>query len=423
VLLNQGTITHRPDGWEPTVVAGAALLRLGIPAVLPWLLERAVARLRGGRPAVQLAIRRLQLDSGTPARVVGGVAVVLAGAIALDAVLASQAAKYDVPSYLRVQHSDLVPTVQVYVEGADPAPVADGIRSVQGVRSAVMVRELTVDVDNGRSMYGLAVVDCETLLRYAAVKRCTDGDVFRPAGDRGGELTPGRTVTLRGSGGGTDRQTGVPWTVPGGIEEIDLAGNYIGYGTLLLTPGALGDVRVPASLGRVMVFADLGQPDLLERIRNTVVPYGSKVHVSAMYSTSRPETLDLLLTIRNGLLGGALFTLLLAGISMLVLALEQMRERRRPLAALAATGVPTGTLARSLLWQNTVPVLLAVVVAVITGIGLAGLVFRMIDEPFAMDWGSVAIYSGVATVLVLLVTAMTLPTLRSATRLAALRTE
>jgi CubicO group peptidase (beta-lactamase class C family) len=100
-----------------------------------------------------------------------------------------------------------------------------------------------------------------------------------------------------------------------------------------------------------------------------------------------------------------------------------MRERRRPLAALAASGVPTGALARSLLWQNAVPVLLAVVVAVVTGIGLAQLVFRMVGDPFTMDWLGVALYSGAATVLVLLVTAMTLPTLRSATRLAALRTE
>ena len=49
--------------------------------------------------------------------------------------------------------------------------------------------------------------------------------------------------------------------------------------------------------------------------------------------------------------------------------------------------------------------------------------FRLIDEPFSMNWLSVAMYSAVATVLVLLVTAMIMPTLRSATRLAALRME
>jgi len=159
-------------------------------------------------------------------------------------------------------------------------------------------------------------------------------------------------------------------------------------------------------------------------VRTAVAPYGWRARVDANGTDrSRSQTLELFLTVRNGLLGGALFTLLLAGISMLVLALEQMRERRRPLAALAASGVPTGTIARSLLWQNTVPVLVAVVVAVLTGIGLAELVFRLIDEPFSMDWLSVAMYSAVATVLVLLVTAMIMPTLRSATRLAALRME
>jgi hypothetical protein len=43
-------------------------------------------------------------------------------------------------------------------------------------------------------------------------------------------------------------------------------------------------------------------------------------------------------TIKSLLLAGSLFTLLLAGVSMLVLALEHVRERRRPLAVLAAAG-------------------------------------------------------------------------------------
>jgi hypothetical protein len=61
--------------------------------------------------------------------------------------------------------------------------------------------------------------------------------------------------------------------------------------------------------------------------------------------------------------------------------------------------------------------------AVAVGIGLAQLVLQLFEEPFTMDWALVALFSGVAAVLVLLVTALTLPTLRSATRLAALRSE
>jgi FtsX-like permease family protein len=424
LLFSQGNITHRPGGWEPQVVLGAAMLLLGIPAMLPWLLERAVARLRGGRPAMQLAIRRLQLDSGTPARVVGGVAVVLAGAIALDAVLASQAARYDLPAYQRLNRGDLLPSIMVTATDGDSDAIAGSVRAVPGVRSAIVAREVGImhDGDRGPSN-SMTVVDCEPLLHYAAVDHCTDGDVFRPD-DRHDELAAGQTVTLVGYGPYAERQSTQRWTLPSQIGQIRYTGNYFSYGSLLVTPGALRGLPLPAGTStQIGVFADRTQPDVLEQVRNAIVPYGWRVRASAMYGTGRSQTLDLLLTVRNGLLGGALFTLLLAGISMLVLALEQMRERRRPLAALAATGVPTGTLARSLLWQNTVPVLLAVAVAVVTGIGLAEMVFRLIDEPFAMDWGNVALYSGVAIVLVLLVTAMTLPTLRSATRLACLRTE
>ena len=75
---------------------GASALLIGVPAILPWLLERIIGRVRGGAPSWQLAIRRLQMDSGTPARVVGGVAVVLAGAIALQLMLFATANRYNV---------------------------------------------------------------------------------------------------------------------------------------------------------------------------------------------------------------------------------------------------------------------------------------------------------------------------------------
>ncbi len=78
--------TGKPDEWP--VVSGIVLLMLGIPVVLPWLVERVVFQMRGRTPALQLAVRRLQLDSGTAARVVGGVAVVLAGTVTVQMMLA-----------------------------------------------------------------------------------------------------------------------------------------------------------------------------------------------------------------------------------------------------------------------------------------------------------------------------------------------
>ena len=61
-------------------------LLVGVAALLPWVVERAVGRLGAGKVAWQLAVRRLQLDPGGPARAVSGITVAVAGAIALQMV-------------------------------------------------------------------------------------------------------------------------------------------------------------------------------------------------------------------------------------------------------------------------------------------------------------------------------------------------
>jgi hypothetical protein len=75
------------------------------------------------------------------------------------------------------------------------------------------------------------------------------------------------------------------------------------------------------------------------------------------------------------------------------------------------------------LWQTAVPVALAVVVAVGIGIGIAGLVIRMVDLPLRVDWPTIGVFAAAAVALVFAMTALTLPALRGATRLAAMRTE
>ncbi|GLW89419.1 hypothetical protein Aglo03_02350 [Actinokineospora globicatena] len=75
------------------VPAGVLCLVLAVPALLPWLVERFVAGLRGGPPSWHLAVRRLQFDTATPSRVVSGIAVVLAGAIAVRTLTSSLAGR------------------------------------------------------------------------------------------------------------------------------------------------------------------------------------------------------------------------------------------------------------------------------------------------------------------------------------------
>jgi len=74
--------------------------------------------------------------------------------------------------------------------------------------------------------------------------------------------------------------------------------------------------------------------------------------------------------VQRGLYAGALAVLATIGASLLVSSSEQMRERARVFAALAAVGVRRSTLSWSLLLGNLVPVLLGAALAVVTGLGL-----------------------------------------------------
>ncbi|MCE7006893.1 hypothetical protein LWC34_29300 [Kibdelosporangium philippinense] len=123
----------------------------------------------------------------------------------------------------------------------------------------------------------------------------------------------------------------------------------------------------------------------------------------------------------NYLLISAFITLLIAIASLIVVALEQMRERRRSLAVLSANGVPRSTLARALLWQTSIPVTVVVVVATVAGLALAAVLLTATGRPVDIDWATVALLGSAALGSVLLVTVLTLPALWQATSTTALR--
>lgn len=83
------SMTATGETADMTASAGLLSILVSIPVLLPWLVERAVSGMRGGGPSWQLAVRRLQTDSGTPSRVAGGVAVLLAAAVCARTVLRS----------------------------------------------------------------------------------------------------------------------------------------------------------------------------------------------------------------------------------------------------------------------------------------------------------------------------------------------
>ncbi|MFD1151378.1 FtsX-like permease family protein [Saccharothrix hoggarensis] len=425
LISQSGTLGGtRADASEPVVIGGILMLLLAIPALLPWVVERAVGRLRGGAPSWQLAIRRLQLESGTAARVVGGVAVVLAGGIALQSVLASAESKIvDRPipeadkSRITISMRDASPEVVDQTVGLLTRSV--GVERVHPTRS--------LGLTWGSDEYDSALVGtCEALRAQADLPSCRDGDAFYVDTDfaRSSARTriqPGqRVVVIQDYETGT---SGPQWTVPEFTAVRPRPGVTDVQSGLLVTPSTVRDLPVTSDFATVLVLVDPDQPDIAEHVRNALAPMTWRAYASYFGSADVSQRVREFQSIRQALLAGSLITLLLAGASLLVLALEQVRERRRPLAVLAASGVPKGALARSLLWQNAVPLLLALGVAVAVGGGLAILLLRIIAQPTVLDWPGIGILSGVSALMVVLVTVLSLPSLHRATGALGLRSE
>ena len=427
LLTTQLGARENTDTWSYLVSAGAALLLVGVPVLLPWLVERVAGRITGGPSSWLLAIRRLQLDSGTSARVVGGVAVVLAGTIALQTVLLSVEGDVGLPG-----GPDEPPgAVEVTGSAALSSEIEKDLSAADGVRSAhTVMNRGAYRPGNLEEYFSIGIADCDTLRELGGVRGCVDGDVFKVGGDQpppapGAALEWREYSNERGAFDPEDYEVTGTWTVPENLKTTSVADNSLLYGSLLVTPGAMRGVTLPDDRSTVITQVEPNlTADQLEGIRNSVAHFGYEVYVYS-YNTGPDlsEKQRTFVAIRTGLYAGSIFTLMLAAVSLLVLALEHIRERRRQLAILTASGVQRGVLGRSLLWQVALPIGLGVVVALVTGIGLAALVLRLSNERLGIDWPGVAVLCGGAVALCMLVSAMTMPFLRSATRLTSLRTE
>ncbi|SMD24045.1 FtsX-like permease family protein [Kibdelosporangium aridum] len=380
------------DGRRFPLIAGITLLLLSVPVLLPWIVELVTNRINaGGSPAFQLAVRRLQMDTGTAARVVAGVAVVLAGAIALQTVYERADKETTPPGQGQISASYFANSL------AQIDAFASAIHSIDGL-AHVPISTTGRVVDSADEHHSIVVESCASI----RVRPCVDGDVFASPSVK---VSPGEAVWF-----GEHRAGAPQWTIP---RLTRIAGDDA---QLVITPGAL------ASAGQVALYSNThvpatGDPALIEQMRNAVGRLGWS---GVVYSQGTSRDANYLLISRI-LQIGAFITLLIAIASLIVVALEQMRERRRSLAVLTANGVPRSILARALLWQTSIPVAVAVAVATVAGLALAAMLLTATGRPVDIDWTTVALFGGVALGSVLLVTALTLPALWQATSTTALR--
>ncbi|HEY4279924.1 MAG TPA: ABC transporter permease [Conexibacter sp.] len=322
-----GETTH-----ELQLATGIVLVLLGVAALLPWLVESVVRRLGGGGVAWQLAIRRLQLDSGTSARVVSGIAVAVAGAIALQTAFSGVEANYvkaNGPASARGEAA-------VLLEREGPTPSVARLRTALAATPGV------------RAVTGAHVVP----------------ETHRPQG-RGDPSAGPNTLTIT-------------------------------------------------------VRTDSADDDAIDRVRTTAERIAP---LAATYELGIRVVGRQYAALRRGLFAGAVAVLLLIGGSMLVGAIEQLQERRRPLAALAAFGTPRTTVARSILWQTAIPIALGLALALATGLALGAMLLRMVDAPVTFDLPQIAGMTAASATVVVLVTVLSFPALRRTMRPEGLRIE
>ncbi|MFD4597372.1 ABC transporter permease [Streptomyces sp. NPDC058464] len=412
------------------VTGGVLLLLVGVTALLPWVVETVVGRLGRGAVAWQLAVRRLQLSSGTAARMVNGIAVAVAGAIALQMVFAGVEADYTkvtANDLNRAQMSIQVP------DGVSVPEVARAMTATKGVRKVVSIADGQAgDLKKDPSQTTqVSVGSCASLREIATLPSCHDGDAFALKGSDSDSETAkllatgekhGRTLYLNPSYTGDTEGSPSRWEVPAGLKQAQTREDPTGYkrGGLLLTPGALPAGADTAVQGVVYLSIDSAVRDVNEYVINTAVRIDPLMHAEALTRFERDGQFE---SIRTGLFVGAAAVLALIGASLLVGQLEQLRERKKLLSALVAFGTRRRTLSLSVLWQAAIPVGLGLALAGVVGLTLGTVLLRMVGSTVRVDWPGVLAMTGFGAAVVLAVTLLSLPPLLRLMRPDGLRTE
>ncbi|GGY90609.1 ABC transporter permease [Streptomyces poonensis] len=407
------------------VTGGVVLLLVGITALLPWVVETVVARLGSGAVSWQLAVRRLQVSSGSAARMVNGIAVAVAGAIALQMLFAGVE-----DEFTQMSRNDLT-RAQMSVEvpsGVALGTVTGKFEATKGVDAVYAFGETYVGDTPGQDAERITEVTvggCRALREVASLPSCRDGDVFAVSGGEWDEFTP--ELAKAGQKLWFDPDYGVEadsvaWTVPGDFKKGRSVEDPTGMkrGGFLITPGALPE-EIDRLLGqKVYLGIDRSVPDAYEYVRNTAAAIDPYSDPLVWTSTERSGRFD---SIRTGLLVGAACVLFLIGASLLVSQLEQLRERKKLLSALVAFGTRRRTLSLSVLWQTALPIVLGLALAVVVGLTLGTVLLKMTNVPLAVDWTGVLTMTGFGAAVVLAVTLLSLPPLLRLMRPEGLRTE
>ncbi|MER6351581.1 FtsX-like permease family protein [Streptomyces sp. NPDC001634] len=407
------------------VSGGVILLLIGVTALLPWIVETVVARLGSGGVAWQLAVRRLQLSSGTAARMVNGIAVAVAGAIALQMLFAGVESDYTKPSKNDLSRAQLGVNLP---RGVPVDAIAGKFAATKGVRKVTAISEAGLGDrrKEPKSVMDLNIGDCAALREMATLPSCRDGDVFVVSGGEYDTDTPkvgrpGRTLYIDPSYEDSPGSE-IAWTVPQTVKQARSIKDPTGTmrGGVLMTRGAVPTRAAGLVRGMIYLSVDQSVPNVLEYVRNTAARTDWRAYVNMWTSVEQSKKYT---SIRTGLFVGATCVLALIGASMLVSQLEQLRERKKLLSSLVAFGTRRRTLSMSVLWQTAIPIALGLALAAVVGLMLGTVLLKMTGQTVSVDWPGVLVMTGIGAGIVLAVTLLSLPPLLRLMRPDGLRTE
>ncbi|WP_149826472.1 FtsX-like permease family protein [Streptomyces tailanensis] len=424
-MIGQGS--ENGDFNEYAVISGVVLLLFGITALLPWVVEAFVARLGSGAVSWQLAVRRLQLSSGSAARMVNGIAVAVAGAIALQMLFSGVSGRFTESTGLDTTRAQMELALP---QGLSASGTGEKLKQAKGAKAVAAMSSATVagTAKDPEDVAEIVIGDCAALREFAKIPSCRDGDVFlmgQPDDPATLKLsTPNHTVYFDPSYAGEEPGAEVAWKLPGEVTKVtERADTLRPFGEgLMATPGALpAKAKTDAYMySTVFVRTDPSVPDALDEVRNAAVAIDPLIRTWEWATTRR---VDQFTTIQTGLLVGAAAVFVLIGTSLLVSQLEQLRERKKLLSALVAFGTRRRTLGLSVLWQTAIPITLGLIIALTFGVALGAVLLKMTATPVAIDWPNVLAMTGIGAAVVLVVTALSMPPLIRLMRPEGLRTE
>ena len=353
----------------PEITAvGAVVLTLGILAALPLLVvgaSRLIGRLAGAErhPVLQLAARNLERNPGRASATTAALLVSVGVATTMVVGMATVAASMS--GYLASSNPVDI-TVQSIAPDDDAAALTSRIEQVDGVRTAVLVPELTVRADSsaGSDDLILHAVDeaavAPIIRSHAGLEGLNDGTLV--VGEAN-ELPEGSQVTLTG---------------PAGAVTLSVHVEKSGLGPVI-TPAVAHRLAGDAPTARALwarTSGDGSDAAPAARVREALRGTGLLVSGSADGRTAFSQQIQRVTVVIGAVLG---LTLLITLSGLANTTDVSVLERTREIGVLRATGTGRAQVRGLFLAEAVLTALLGGLIGVALGaaIGLAGVAALM----------------------------------------------